>query len=203
MHSRPPKHSCPSFTEQSSASQATSKRRKVDNPEESALQTTFWSRLSTIHLTRRAVAEKDRLDRLDRPFFSTRSHQERVRWRSANNRNRDPRLKLFARQGGPDLSDLRGVWLLPMTVTGILTRLVSKPRQSSERCNSHQYVALEGPFTWNESHYKFDFLQEYWPIRPQLRTAPYRFWHLSRRIRTSGWLGLASAGKLRPDHGEA
>lgn len=78
------------------------------SPSGSSLPPEFWDRLSKLWLTRQALRELDRRNTQRAP-----SRREAARHTADYRRCRKLRIskdiKLFARHGGPDLSDLRNV----------------------------------------------------------------------------------------------
>ena len=112
-------------------SQPVSKKQRFSHPSGSQPPAAFWDNLSKIWLTKRALRELDRRNAQAAPSPSRlpyrRVHQPLTRnFLAESNRNRqttryatdylrhyEPRIlkdiKLFARHGGPDLSDLRNV----------------------------------------------------------------------------------------------
>jgi hypothetical protein len=112
-------------------SQPVSKKQRFCYPSGSQPPVAFWDNLSKIWLTKRALRELNRRNaqaapspsrlphrRVHRPLtrnFLAESNRKRQTTRYAADypRHYDPRvlkdIKLFARHGGPDLSDLRNV----------------------------------------------------------------------------------------------
>jgi len=113
-------------------SQPLSKKRRLSHPSGSQPAAAFWDNLSKIWLTKRALRELDRRNTQPapsppRPSYRRRPHRPVTRRALAERKNNcrptqsaadflchcAPRclkdIKLFARHGGPDLSDLRGV----------------------------------------------------------------------------------------------
>jgi hypothetical protein len=126
------------------SAQPVSKKQKLNHPNGYHPPAAFWDNLSKIWLTRRALEEFDR--RNTQPTHRSRSDRRVTRravaeWKDKEE-NWEPiqpaadfltrcsgggldEIKLLARHGGPDLSDLRGVRIarLPSLVT--LTILLS------------------------------------------------------------------------------
>ncbi len=113
-------------------SQPLSKKRRLSHPSGSQPAAAFWDNLSKIWLTKRALRELDRRNTQSapsppRPSYQRRPHRPVTRRALAELKNNcrptqsaadflchcAPRclkdIKRFARHGGPDLSDLRGV----------------------------------------------------------------------------------------------
>lgn len=89
---------------------------------------TFWDTLSTIWLTKRALNELGRRNiqaAPTPPCPSNRSSQRSV------TRGTPADVKTYARQGGPDLSDLRGVCIAGYLMVPELTALSSSTRARS------------------------------------------------------------------------
>lgn len=101
------------------------KRRKTKHPSASRPPPEFWDNLSKVLLTRRALIEFDR--RNNQPSLRSRPVTRSAvgQWREDSNnwhqikhiaaaikspsRSSLKNIRAFAKQGGPDLSDLRGV----------------------------------------------------------------------------------------------
>lgn len=75
------------------------KKQKVDHPSGSLLPAAFWDNLSKVWLTRNALRELDRRNQKSTPNATLSQVQSLI----------PLTLQRYARQGGPDLSDLRGV----------------------------------------------------------------------------------------------
>ncbi len=87
------------------------KKAKRQSAERQEALTVFWDSLSRVHLTRRALRELDRRNQADRNRRETTTVKIQ-RPPISHGRNRPSaagQLKRFARHGGPDLADLRGV----------------------------------------------------------------------------------------------
>ncbi|KAF2189945.1 hypothetical protein K469DRAFT_701228 [Zopfia rhizophila CBS 207.26] len=116
------------------ASQPVSKRQRLGPPSGSQPPAAFWDSLSKIWLTKRALRELDRRNTQATPS-PPRSPYRRARWPVTRNflaeskknrqtaqytadylRSCEPKIlkdiRLFARHGGPDLSDLRNVCIV-------------------------------------------------------------------------------------------
>lgn len=132
-HSNPCKRQCPEqrSLQLEGTSQRFSKRLKISHPESSQLPEAFWDNLSKIWLTKRTLREFDRRNSQVSPSRSRSSHRSLhlpvTRHSFAERKNivqpsqsatdflrrctptdlKD--IKLFARHGGPDLADVRGV----------------------------------------------------------------------------------------------
>lgn len=109
--------------------QRITKKHKLDHP--SRRPPRFWDNLSQLELTKGALGELDRRNATEHPPHLHHEHQHRrPRTRRAAAARRNPRpsaleflqqssptdraqLRRFARHGGPNLRDLRGVQKLP------------------------------------------------------------------------------------------
>ena len=106
------------------ASEPLSKRHKPSYPNSKSLPpAAFWDDLSEIPLTKRALRELDRRNTLSVP----KSPQYRRPHRPVTRRIL-AELKLFAKDGGPDLSGLRGVRVTSHVLLLKLTILLSAQR---------------------------------------------------------------------------
>jgi hypothetical protein len=121
------RHSEQLTAQQNETSQHTSKRRKCSHPDGSQFPSAFWDNLSYVDLTKRALEELDRRNTqaalsCGPPFVQ--SHRPITRY--MRKKSSQPlttlveylchcgtsslkKIKLSARHGGPDLSDLRDV----------------------------------------------------------------------------------------------
>ena len=129
-------------------SQPRSKRQKLSHPRGSQPPAAFWDNLSKVWLTKRALGELDRRNAASSPPRSSyrRPHRPVTRLARAELKKRreptqpaadflchcGPRflkdIKLFARHGGPDLSDLKGVCIVKCLLVPHLTILSLVPR---------------------------------------------------------------------------
>jgi hypothetical protein len=117
-------------------SQPASKKQRLSHPRESEPPVAFWDNLSKIWLTKRALRELDRRNaRAQSPYRRVRRPATRnLLAQSKRNRQTaqdtayylrccDSRtlkdVKLFARHGGPDLSDLRNVCAIKYLPAGV------------------------------------------------------------------------------------
>lgn len=78
------------------------KKQKVKHPSGSLLPAAFWDSLSKVWLTHNALRELDRRNTQISAIQATQSLRP-----VTSNDGKD--IRRFARQGGPDLSELRGV----------------------------------------------------------------------------------------------
>lgn len=117
----------------------------------------YWDSLSKLWLTRRALRELNRRNK--RPASSARKiviRSQNLGGESATLKSCPPQLKRFARHGGPDLRDLRGVSLAqeisrlslislqcPETITANSTAHVMPSNQSSSRTQSKSRNTLD------------------------------------------------------------
>jgi len=122
----------PEPPEQIGTSQPHSKKQQLNHPSRSQPPSVFWNSLSKSWLTKRALREQDRRNRQAAPSPSRSPHRRARRpvtrkFIAEQKTNREaahctgylsrctPRIlkniSLFARHGGPDLSDLRNVCL--------------------------------------------------------------------------------------------
>ena len=87
-----------------------SKRQRVEQPSRFQTPPEFWDHLSTIPLTGRALRE---LDRRNKEHLVTNEPDCIIESEGVPNKYlnaaKTKALRRFARQGGPNLSDLRGV----------------------------------------------------------------------------------------------
>jgi hypothetical protein len=129
-------------------SQSRSKRQKLSHPSGSQPPVAFWDNLSKVWLTKRALRELNRRNTAPSPPRSSyqRPHRPVTRRARAELKKRHeptqsaahflchcrPRclkdIKLFARHGGPDLSDLKGVCIANCLLVLHLTILSLVPR---------------------------------------------------------------------------
>ena len=129
-------------------SQPRSKRQKLSHPSESQPPVAFWDNLSKVWLTKRALRELDRRNATPSPPRSSHRRPHRLvtrRARAELKKRREPTqstvdffchcgpgclkdIKLFARHGGPDLSDLKGVCIAKYLLVPHLTILSLVPR---------------------------------------------------------------------------
>lgn len=109
--------------------QHVTKKRKLDHP--SCRPPHFWDNLSQLELTKGALRELDRRNATEaHPYLHQEHRYRRPRTRRAAAARRNPcppaleflqqssptdraQLRRFARHGGPNLKDLRGVQKLP------------------------------------------------------------------------------------------
>ena len=77
------------------------KRAKKPFRSQREAETAFWDSLSKLWLTRRALRE-----------FNRRNDAAAKAGHYQLDNTRAPSIKRFARHGGPDLGDLRGVWMM-------------------------------------------------------------------------------------------
>jgi hypothetical protein len=135
-------------------SQPVLKKRRVGHPSGSHPPAAFWDNLSKVWLTSRALRELDRRStRAARSFPRHRQlHRPVTRGALAERTKKEknwqptrpaagvlthytPRrlkdIKLFARHGGPDLSDLRGVWITHVPTTASADDLFFSTRNLS------------------------------------------------------------------------
>ena len=109
--------------ESDGSSEVAVKRQRIGYPENNVRPPAFWDGLSTVPLTRGALKELDRRNH-EAHLSSTRSARKQSRrpvtrrrlseWKARQVQHRPTtqlldRIKPLARQGGLDLSDLRGV----------------------------------------------------------------------------------------------
>jgi hypothetical protein len=162
-----PQSSNPRKRRPQESSQPLSKRQKLNHPRGSQPPAAFWDNLSKIWLTRRALKEFDRRNtqptpRPD-PLPYPRSRRPVTRHTVADWKEEEenweptkpatdvlPRcsttclqeIKLLARHGGPDLSDLRGVCITryPLEPTLTILFLVPEACQSSVSHNEREPV---------------------------------------------------------------
>lgn len=80
------------------------KKQKIEHPDGSLLPPAFWDNLSQVWLTSNALRELDRRNKQASANVASESQFLRPA-----TRNKVKTIQRFARQGGPDLSDLRGV----------------------------------------------------------------------------------------------
>lgn len=80
------------------------KNRKIEHPSGSLLPPAFWDNLSEFWLTSNALRELDRRNKQ-----ATANVAPERQFLKPVTRNEAKPIQRFARQGGPDLSDLRGV----------------------------------------------------------------------------------------------
>ncbi|CRG92463.1 hypothetical protein PISL3812_09524 [Talaromyces islandicus] len=85
------------YPEQHPLQASPKKKQKVDHPSGSQLPAAFWDNLSEVWLTRNALRELDRRNQQSTPSVLSQAQP-----------SIPLTLERFARQGGPDLSDLRG-----------------------------------------------------------------------------------------------
>jgi hypothetical protein len=114
-------------------SQQLPKKQKLNHPTKPP--PAFWDNLSEIPLTRNAVQELERrtneIPRSSRRQSDTQVRRPVAEWKSSHPpttsylaRCGPPRIQRFARLGGPDLSDLRGVCIYQMLSFRKLTLLM-------------------------------------------------------------------------------
>lgn len=85
------------------------KKQKIEHPSGSLLPPAFWDNLSEVWLTHNALRELDRRNKQ-----ATANVSPKRQFLRPVTRNESKTIQRFARQGGPDLSDLRGVSYLSL-----------------------------------------------------------------------------------------
>jgi hypothetical protein len=158
------RHSEQRTPQQNKTSQHISKRQKRSHPNGSQLSSAFWDNLSKVDLTKRALEELDRRNTqaalsCGLPFL--RSHRPITRY--VQKKSSQPltppveylchcgtsslkKIKLTARHGGPDLSDLRDVRRTRYTTFNadkILVPRAFEPSKPNDELNPIQFSRFE------------------------------------------------------------
>jgi hypothetical protein len=162
-------------------SRPVSKRQRLSPPSGSQPPPAFWDNLSKIWLTKRALRELDRrntqaaptpprsLYRARRPV--TRNCLAKSKTNRQNTADYEPRIlkdiKLFARHGGPDLSDLRNVCIAKYLSAcakadnSLVPRTCPPVRSRDELEFSEPTTTGLGNYLKHQAHHEYDKNKEY------------------------------------------
>ena len=129
-------------TEQQSTASATLsqprwKRAKTPFKSRKEANTAYWDSLSKLWLTRRALRELDRRNRQTANSVRTRITSRPNLSGELASENRSSEIKRFARHGGPDLQDLRGVSLTRVIFRPLLIRSLQYPEFVTANSTAH------------------------------------------------------------------
>jgi len=132
---RPRKRQRPEPPEKTGTSQPPPKKQRLNHPSGSQPPSAFWDNLSKLWLTKRALRELGRRNSQTAPSPSRSPHRRdyQVAYCTDYLSRCTPRIlkniRVLARHGGPDLSDLRNVCIARHLLASRLTLLV--PRTST------------------------------------------------------------------------
>ncbi len=120
------------------APQAPQKKAKRRRPSQQETNTAYWDSLSKLWLTRRALNELNRRNRQKAsPVRTTAARRADVGGETDSLKNLSKHLKRFARHGGPDLRDLRGVSLVRETSRSLLISCFQYPESAIPNFTTH------------------------------------------------------------------